>query len=115
MGDIEEKLAQHVSHTTYEDITQGAIESAKRSTLDTLAAMLAGSRAKGIEELIGLAIGFGKEGYCPVIGHRIKLAAPMAAWCNGVVFAVGFLLHPPATQINTKIKQCSLILTFCLL
>jgi len=28
----------------------------------------------------------------------------LAAWCNGFVVAVGFLLHPTAMQINGKIK-----------
>ena len=42
---IEERFSRYVSSARFEDLTPAAVDSAKRSTLDTIGAMLAGSSA----------------------------------------------------------------------
>jgi 2-methylcitrate dehydratase PrpD len=55
MDDVSFKLAQYISGSKYEDLTSAAIASAKRSALDTMGAMLAGSTAPGIETVVEMA------------------------------------------------------------
>ena len=107
MEGLEEKLAQYVSNSRFEDLSPAAIDSAKRSTLDTLGAMLAGSRAGGMETLIDLARGSGSAPEAHIIGRPLKLSALAAAWCNGAMAraleiddCVDFLpVHPSASAV----------------
>jgi hypothetical protein len=47
-------LAEHVSHTSFTDLTSEVVIATKRDILDTLGAMLGGSVAPGVAELTGL-------------------------------------------------------------
>lgn len=59
MDDISPKLGQYVSKVRFEDLSPSVVASAKRSTLDTIGAMLAGSTAPGIGTVVELARGWG--------------------------------------------------------
>lgn len=107
MDAVAPKIAQYVAHTNYEDLGQGAVSAARRSTLDTLAAMLAGSSAPGIETVVNLAAGWGGKPEASLMGLGLKLPAPAAAWCNGTMAraleiddCVDFLpVHPSASAV----------------
>ncbi len=100
-------VARHVSAARFDDLPQAAVESARRSTLDTLAAMLAGSAAEGLETITGLAAAWGGTPEARVIGIARRLPAPLAAWCNGAMAraleiddCVDFLpVHPSASAV----------------
>jgi 2-methylcitrate dehydratase PrpD len=100
-------LARHVSEARFEDLGGAAVEAARRSVLDTIAAMLAGSSAEGLEAITALARGWGGAPQSRLVGHRLRLPAPLAAWCNGAMAraleiddCVDFLpVHPSASAV----------------
>jgi 2-methylcitrate dehydratase PrpD len=105
--DPSRRLAAHVSATGFDHLTDTAIQVAKRSTLDTFGAMLAGSSAPGIDTVVAMARGWGGNPEATIFGHNLRLPAPMAAWCNGsmaraleVDDCVDFLpVHPSASCV----------------
>jgi 2-methylcitrate dehydratase PrpD len=107
MNEISAQLSEYISHIQYEDLTPDAIASACRSTLDTLAAMVAGSTAPGIDTVVELAKGWGGAEEAHLISYGYKLPAPAAAWCNGSMAraleiddCVDFLpVHPSASAV----------------
>ncbi|MCD4737587.1 MAG: MmgE/PrpD family protein [Bacteroidales bacterium] len=107
MDTISPQIAQYVAQTQFENLSPKAISSAKRSTLDTFAAMLAGSSGQGIDVIVNLASGWGGAPEASLIAHEIKLPSPAAAWCNGSMAraleiddCVDFLpVHPSASAI----------------
>ena len=107
MDAISPKIAHYVAHTKFEDLSPGAVSSARRSTLDTLAAMLAGSSAPGIETVVNLAAGWGGATEASLVAFGRKLPAPAAAWCNATMAraleiddCVDFLpVHPSASAV----------------
>ena len=107
MQDASRRLAEYVAGARFEDLTPGAVAAAKRSTLDTLGCMAAGSSAPGIQTLVDLAAGWGGTGEATVVGFGHRLPAPVAAWCNGSMAraleiddCVDFLpVHPSASAV----------------
>ena len=107
MDDLSPRIARYVAQTRFEDLSPAAVSSARRSTLDTLGAMLAGSSAPGIETLVELASQWGGTEEACLIGYGLKLPAPAAAWCNGSMAraleiddCVDFLpVHPSASAV----------------
>jgi 2-methylcitrate dehydratase PrpD len=107
MDTIEARLSQYVAQTRFEDLSAAAISSARRSTLDTIAAMIAGSSAPGIDIIVKMATGWGGNAEASLVGYGHKLPAPLAAWCNGAMArgleiddCVDFLpLHPSASAV----------------
>ena len=107
MDGYSEKLAAHVAGVDFGDLGGPAVEAARRSTLDTLGAMLAGATAPGLETMAGLAAGWGGRPEATVIGRGLRLPAPMAAWLNGTMAraleiddCVDFLpVHPSASAV----------------
>ena len=115
---MEKQLATYISRAQFEDLSPETVSSAKRSTLDILAAMLAGSTAKGIETLLALSSTLGGEGDAHLIGHPNRVSPLSAAWCNGAMAraleiddCVNFLpVHPsasavPALLILSEVKK----------
>lgn len=104
---ISDRLAAHVSTVRFEALSPAAVAAARRSTLDTLAAMLAGSTAEGLPAIIGLARQWGGAAQARVVASGLRLPAPLAAWCNGAMAraleiddCVDFLpLHPSASAV----------------
>ncbi|MBI3149702.1 MAG: MmgE/PrpD family protein [Betaproteobacteria bacterium] len=105
--EISAAVAAHVSGARFEDLPQAAIAAARRSTLDTLAAMLGGSSAEGLDAVLDLARTWGGAPEARVIGLGQGLPAPLAAWCHGVMAraleiddCVDFLpVHPSASAV----------------
>jgi len=101
------RLAQHVAAARFEALSGAAIEAARRSTLDTIAAMLAGSTAEGLPAILGLARQWGGAAQARVLASGLRLPAPLAAWCNGAMAraleiddCVDFLpVHPSASAV----------------
>lgn len=107
MDRYSKQIAAHVAAVQYHDLTPEAISSAKRSTLDTLAAMIAGSSAPGLEIMVEMAAGWGGRTEATVIGRALRLPGPVAAWLNGTMAraleiddCVDFLpVHPSASAV----------------
>ncbi len=107
MDEIAPKLAKHISNIRFEDLSATAVASAKRSTLDTLGAMLAGSTAAGIETVVNLAKSWGGSKQSHLVGFGDRLPAPLTALCNGTMAraheiddCVDFLpVHPSASAV----------------
>ena len=107
MDEVSKRIGEYVAKAGYEDLSSAAVASAKRSTLDTMGAMLAGSRAPGVKTLVDMALGWGgaEEAHLVGFGHRVP--APLAAWCNGTMAraleiddCVDFLpVHPSASVV----------------
>lgn len=107
MDTVSRRLAGYAVSVRYEDLPPAAVNAARRSTLDTLAAMLAGSTAEGIDTILALAASWGGTPQARVIGAGMRLPAPIVAWCNGVMArareiddCVDFLpVHPSASSV----------------
>jgi 2-methylcitrate dehydratase PrpD len=101
------RIGEYVASARFEDLTPEAIASAKRSTLDTLGAMMAGSTAPGIDTVVGMSQAWGGAKEAHVVGFGHQLPAPLAAWCNGTMAraleiddVVDFLpVHPSASAV----------------
>ncbi len=111
-----QRLAAHAATTVYDDLPAAAVQAAKRSTLDTLGAMLAGTAAPGIDILVAMAKSWSGNGEATVMGHDMRLPAPVAAWCNGsmaraleVDDCVDFLpVHPSASCVPALLALAEL-------
>ena len=116
MDEISRKLAEYVAHARFEDLSPSAVQSAKRSTLDTLGAILAGSSAPGVSTVVDLARGWGGKGEARLIGYGDSVPAPIAAWCNGTMAraleiddCVDFLpVHPSASAVPALLALAEL-------
>lgn len=113
---VEERLAQYVSKARFEDLSPTAIASAKRSCLDTIAAMIAGSTAAGVDTVVKMACSWGGSKEAHLIGFGNILPAPLAAWCNGTMAraleiddCVDFLpVHPSASAVPALLALAEL-------
>jgi 2-methylcitrate dehydratase PrpD len=107
MDTVSQKLGEYIAKSQFEDLTTEALAAAKRSTLDTLGAMVAGSTAPGIDTVVGLAKGWKGKPEAHVLGFGYKVPAPLSAWCNGTMAraheiddCVDFLpVHPSASAV----------------
>ena len=78
-----ERLAGFVSEMRLEDLSPEALDAARTVTLDTLGAILAGSRLPENRNLAKLAAKMGGKGPCTVIGHPQQANATFSALANG--------------------------------
>ncbi len=116
MDEAAQKIAQYIAFSTFEDLSPGAVDSARRSTLDTIGAMLAGSSAPGIETIVDLATGWGGTEEATLIGFGRKLPVHSAVWCNGSMAraleiddCVDFLpVHPSASAVPALLALAQL-------
>lgn len=116
MDDVSWALAEHISGTAFRDLSQESVAAARRSTLDTIAAMLAGSGAEGIDAVLGLARVWGGAQQARVVGTDLRLPAPLAAWCNGTMAraleiddCIDFLpVHPSASAVPALLALADL-------
>jgi len=106
---IDLTLANFIINTDYSMIPQRVVKIAKKSLLDTLGVMLAGSTlGEGCKEFAKLAGEWGK-GDCTVVGFGIKTSPPLAAFANGsMAHALDYeeahdraLVHPSAQSLPT--------------
>ena len=57
MDTVSRGIGEYVAGARFEDLSPSAVESAKRSTLDAMGAMVAGSTAPGVDTVVKLAKG----------------------------------------------------------
>lgn len=116
IDNISHMVGEHISKVLFEDLSPDTVASAKRSTLDTIGAMIAGSSAPGIDMIVNLAKGWGGTEQALVTGFGIRLPAPIAAWCNGSMARaleiddiVDFLpVHPSASAVPALLALAEL-------
>lgn len=104
---MEKQLASYISTARFENLSLEAVASARRSILDTLAAMLAGSGGDGIDVLVDISSAFDGTGTARLVGRSERLSPLSAAWCNGAMArmkeiddCVDFLpVHPSASAV----------------
>ncbi|PCI34222.1 MAG: hypothetical protein COB54_00030 [Alphaproteobacteria bacterium] len=88
MDRISALLARNVAETKFEDLSDAAIESARRATLDTVGCILAGSSVASIKPVVDLTTEWGGAEQSRLLGFSTKCPAPLAAWCNGMMARV---------------------------
>jgi len=106
---ISRQIAEHVTSVRYEDIGEAALFAARRATLDTIGAIIAGSAAPLAAPCLRLARQWGGTPEATVLAGGFKVPAPWAAWCNGTMAraleindCTDFLpLHPSASTVPT--------------
>ncbi|MBI2919328.1 MAG: MmgE/PrpD family protein [Chloroflexi bacterium] len=80
-----EKIAQFLVQTTFEDIPRQAIDLAKRTALDTLAAAMAGSSEPGSQAVVHYVKTLGSPPQASVIGGGFRTEVADAALANGTM------------------------------
>ena len=82
MSDYLDHLAEFVVTTRLEHLADSTVEAAKKVVLDTLGAVLAGSRWPENANFAGLAQELSGSGTSTLFGHSGKVRAPFAAMVN---------------------------------
>lgn len=116
MDSISRGIGEYVASVRFEDLSPAAVTSAKRSTLDTMGAMVAGSTAPGVDTVVNLAKGWGGTEEAHLVGFGHPLPAPLAVWCNGTMAraleiddCVDFLpVHPSASSVAALLSLAEL-------
>ena len=80
--DYLDQLAQFVAETTLEDLQPTTVLAAKRVVLDTIGAILAGSRWPENASFAGIAQQLGGEGQATLLGHPLRAKATYATLVN---------------------------------
>ena len=78
-----ERLADFVSRLCINDLDPGTTQAARTVVLDTIGAMVAGSRLPENRSLAGLAVKLGGLGGSTIIGHTELAGAAFASLANG--------------------------------
>ena len=81
-ADYLDQLAQFVTDTRLEDLDESTVVAAKTVVLDTIGAVVAGSRLPENANLAGLAEGMSKTGPSTLFGHPGKVQPAFAALVN---------------------------------
>ena len=81
--DYLDRLAKFVTETRLEDLDGSTVSAAKTVVLDTIGAVLAGSRLPENANLAELARTMSSAGPATLFGHRGKVQPPFAALVNG--------------------------------
>ena len=116
MDSVSKMIGEYVARARFEDLSPAAVASAKRSTLDTMGAMVAGSTAPGVDTVVNLAKGWGGTEEAHLVGFGHRLPAPLAVWCNGTMAraleiddCVDFLpVHPSASSVAALLSLAEL-------
>jgi 2-methylcitrate dehydratase PrpD len=78
-------LVKNIVKIRYEDLSHEAREAAKRSVLDTLGAILAGSTAPGCQTIVDLITGWGGKEESTILANGVRVPTPDAVWANVVM------------------------------
>ena len=78
-----ERLAGFVCDLSLEDLEGKAVDASRTVVLDTIGAIVAGSRLAENRKLAELAVRMGGEGPSVIVGHQKRTGATMAALANG--------------------------------
>jgi 2-methylcitrate dehydratase PrpD len=85
MDDAAENLAHMVAETKYQDLPVEAIQACKMDILDTLATLIAGSSAAGIQEIVRTIRHICGTGNSTILLHSIKTSPNWAALANATM------------------------------
>jgi len=79
-------LAEHLCRTRYDDLPAPALAATRRSIMDTIGVMLAGSGpAASPSKMLPVLAQWGGAPQSTVVGHPLRLPAPHAAYINGAM------------------------------
>ena len=84
MADLMETIVRHVLKTDYEDLPIEAIDCAKRSILDTMGVIIAGSSEEGCGRLVDNVCDWQGRPDCTIPVFGIKAPAPWRAPKNSM-------------------------------
>ena len=79
---LQSELLSHIAQMKYKDLPVPVIEATKKSVLDTLAVLIAGSTDEYASTLVELAKGWGGREECTIAVYGGKVPAPTAALVN---------------------------------
>jgi 2-methylcitrate dehydratase PrpD len=79
---LQSELLSHIVTLKYEDLPAPVIEATKKSVLDTLACLIAGSTDEFVPEIVELVKGWRGKAECTLAVHGGKVPAPQAALVN---------------------------------
>lgn len=80
---LQSELISYITQLKYKDLPVSVIEATKKSVLDTLAVLIAGSTDEYILKLVEIAKGWGGKEECTIAVYGGKVPAPTAALVNG--------------------------------
>lgn len=80
-----EQIVRFAANVRFDDIPRAVIDRTKAMLLDTVAVMLAGSSAPGIDPLVQEFIEWGGVGESTIAGYAGKIPAPNAAFVNAAM------------------------------
>lgn len=111
---IEEEIVGFFDKLDYDRLPEEVVAAVKRMTLNTMAAMIAGSSADSIVRLSKLVRGCKGAEQSVIFLHRAKVSAPEAAFVNGAMaramdfddFHMQTGMHASATAIPTALALC---------
>ena len=108
---IEHQLVDSIVATDFGQLSKGVIDATKKSIIDTLAAMIAGRKAEGLEAIVRLVKKWAGKREATVLSYGFKVPSPNAVFVNGVmaramdideVHDIG-TVHPSATIIPASL------------
>lgn len=114
---LEATLARHVVHARLETMGAAARAAAQLSVIDTLAAMVAGRAADGIDAMVSMVRHWGGQPQARVLLTGTRAPAPLAAWCNGAMARALELddcvdalpLHPSAAVLPALVATADML------
>jgi 2-methylcitrate dehydratase PrpD len=85
-SDISQVFADHVANTRFDDLSEGAVEAAKKSILDIVGVTLAGSGMEpAVRGVADVVLDAGGRQEASLLGFGGKVPAQSAAFANGVM------------------------------
>jgi 2-methylcitrate dehydratase PrpD len=78
-------LARNFVNKRFKDIPPEVVQDTKKSILDTLGALIAGTGAPGCPEIVGQVLEWGGREESTVLGYRKKVPVHLAALANGTM------------------------------
>jgi 2-methylcitrate dehydratase PrpD len=83
--ELEQRLVDLLSSRRFDDLPVEAIEAARRSIVDTLAVIVAGSSGDDIAELIDWLVGEGARAAATVLVYGRRLSVTQVCWANSAM------------------------------
>jgi len=85
MAALEQMIVDHLSSTHWTNLPRTTVDATKRSILDTLAAIVAGSTADDIDRLVTALQTPRGAAQATILVYGSRVSAPDAAWANGAM------------------------------
>ena len=104
-------LIDYIRNLTFKDLPDSVVEGAKRSVLDTLSAMMAGSGAESLTKLLGLVREWGGSEEGTILIHGDKVPMPHAVWANSAMvrgFDFDEVIEKPVAHASATIIPVAL-------